>query len=63
MKKLYRSSENKVFAGIMGGFGEYFSVDPVVFRALAVLLFMLTGFVPGIIAYIVLIFVIPQKQK
>jgi len=29
-KKLYRSTKNRVFAGVLGGLGEYFDVDPVV---------------------------------
>ena len=33
-KKLYKSSNNKVFAGVCGGIGEYFSIDPVIIRLL-----------------------------
>lgn len=32
MKKLYRSKENRVLAGIFGGLGEYLEVDPVILR-------------------------------
>ena len=32
IKKLYRSSENKTIAGIVGGVGEYFEIDPVLLR-------------------------------
>lgn len=28
-RRLYRSGKNKVVAGIIGGIGEYFDVDPV----------------------------------
>ena len=35
-QKLYRSQTNKVFAGVCGGLGEYFDVDPVVMRKLTV---------------------------
>ena len=27
-KKLYRSTKDKVLAGVCGGLGEYFDVDP-----------------------------------
>ncbi|HEX9804087.1 MAG TPA: PspC domain-containing protein, partial [Candidatus Dojkabacteria bacterium] len=27
-KKLYRSETNKVLAGVCGGLGEYFDIDP-----------------------------------
>ena len=63
MKKLYRSETNKVFAGVIGGIGEYFDVDPVVFRVVWVLIAMVTGFFPGIIAYIIAIFIVPKKPK
>ncbi|MFC1756554.1 PspC domain-containing protein [Patescibacteria group bacterium] len=61
-KKLYRSQKNKIFAGILGGLGEYFEVDPVALRVLWILLIGLTGFVPGIVAYIVAIFVVPKHR-
>ena len=61
MKRLYRSSDNKVFAGVLGGLGEYFEVDPVLLRLCYVFLVIFTAFIPGIIAYIVSIFVVPKK--
>jgi len=63
MKKLYRSDTNKIFAGIMGGFGEYYEMDPVLLRAIAIAIILISGFFPGLIAYILMIFVIPQKPK
>ena len=63
VKHLYRSDTNKVLAGICGGLGEYWTIDPVVLRLLWILLTVFTGFVPGIIAYILAIFVIPVKPK
>ena len=60
-KKLYRSKKNRVFAGICGGLGEYFEIDPVIFRILSVALLLIGGTV--FILYIVLIFVIPLKGK
>jgi phage shock protein PspC (stress-responsive transcriptional regulator) len=32
-KKLYRSSENKILFGVLGGIGEYLEVDPALVRA------------------------------
>ncbi len=61
-KRLYRSEENKVFAGIFGGLGEYFAVDPVLLRFFWVLIVVFTGFAPGVLAYILLIFIIPKKR-
>jgi len=63
MKKLYKSDTNKVFAGIIGGIGEYFDIDPVILRVLWLLVVMFSGFFPGVFVYIVAIFVVPQKPK
>lgn len=60
-KKIYRSEKNKVFAGICGGMGEYTNADPVLFRLLWILATAFTGVVPGVIAYIVAIFIVPKK--
>ena len=63
MKKLYRSQDNKVFAGIVGGLGEYFNIDPVLLRVVWLLLTVFTGFLPGAIVYITSVFVVPQKPS
>ncbi len=62
MKKLFRSKENRVFAGIMGGLGEYFNVDPVALRLIGVLIFVFTGLFPGLLIYILAIFIMPGKK-
>ncbi|MCP6720056.1 MAG: PspC domain-containing protein [Patescibacteria group bacterium] len=61
MKKLYKSKKNKVFAGVVGGVGEYFDVDPVILRLTWLLVVVFTGFVPGVVVYIISIFVVPNK--
>jgi len=63
MKRFYKSKENKVFAGIIGGIGEYFNIDPVILRIVWIVIVVFTGFMPGIIAYIIAIFVVPDKPK
>lgn len=62
MKKFYRSKNNKIFAGIVGGIGEYFDVDPAVLRVLWLILAALTGFVPLIAAYLIAILVVPKHR-
>jgi phage shock protein C len=32
MKKLYRSRDNKIIAGVAGGVAEYFDIDTVIVR-------------------------------
>ncbi len=61
MKRLYRSQKNKVFAGICGGLGEYYNVDPVLVRIIAVFLTLFLGF--PLVVYLVAIFVIPQEPQ
>ena len=46
----------------MGGLGEYFEVDPTLLRLFAVALILMTGFFPGVLAYIIAIFIIPKKK-
>lgn len=60
-KRLYRSRANRVFAGICGGLGEYLNVDPVMLRLLWLLLVIFSGVVPGLLVYILAIFVIPSR--
>jgi len=60
-KKLYRSKENKVLAGICGGLGEYFDVDPVLIRLFWLVLAVLSGVLPGVIAYVFAILVVPKR--
>ena len=62
MEKLYRSDNNKILAGVIGGIGEYFDVDPVALRLLWVLILISTGFFPGLIVYLIAILVVPKKS-
>ena len=57
MKRLYRSQKDKIIAGVCGGIGEYFGIDPVIIRIIAVILFFWGG--SGIIAYIIGMIIIP----
>ena len=60
-KRLYKSRENRVIAGVIGGIGEYLGVDPVVLRVLWVAIVVFTVGIPGIIVYLIAAFVIPEK--
>ena len=61
-KRLYRSRTNKVFAGICGGLGEYLNVDPVLIRVIWLIVVLCSGVFPGLVAYIIAIFIVPKKQ-
>lgn len=59
-KRLYRSSKNRVFAGIAGGLGHYFNVDPTIVRLVLLLFFFFSG--PFIVAlYLVSMLFMPQE--
>lgn len=60
-KRLYKSRENRVIAGVIGGIGEYLGVDPVVLRVVWVAIVVFTVGIPGIIVYLIAALVIPEK--
>src|SRR5436309_109070 len=55
--RLTRSETDKRIAGVCGGLGEYFGIDPILVRVAFVLLALMG---PGVIAYIVLWIVMPR---
>jgi len=57
-KRLYRSTNNKMIGGVCAGLADYFAIDPVIVRLVAVILFFAQGV--GFIAYIVAWIVVPQ---
>lgn len=60
-KRLYRSRNNRKIAGVCGGLGEYFNVDPVIFRILWVVLVLGAG--TGILAYIIFWLIVPEAPE
>ena len=60
VKRLYRSSKDKVLGGVCGGIAEYLNVDPVIVRLGWVLLTLLSMGL-GIIGYIIAWIIIPEK--
>jgi phage shock protein C len=53
-KRLYKSRDQKMIAGVCGGFAEYLDVDPTLVRVGYVLLSLFTAAFPGILVYIIL---------
>ncbi len=60
-KKLYRSRDDRMLAGVCGGLAEYFGIDTTLVRVAWVLVFFLGG--SGFIAYIICYFVFPEEPK
>ena len=59
-KRLIRSND-RVIAGVCGGLAEYFDFDPVLVRIAYAFLTLFTAFC-GLIFYIVLWIVMPEKR-
>jgi len=58
-KKIYRSSRNRIIAGVCGGLAEYLNIDPTIVRVLWVLFMGIGG--SGILAYIICALIIPSE--
>ena len=61
MKKLYKSAENKMIAGVCGGIGEYLNVDPTAVRVLWAIIACCGGV--GIAAYIICAVIMPNAPS
>ena len=59
MKKLYRSRDDRVLAGVCGGIAKYLGVDSTIVRIIAFLLIVPGGL--SIWAYIALAIIIPNE--
>jgi len=61
-KRLTRSFRDRMIGGVCGGLAEYFNVDPSLIRVGWVLMTFFSGFFFGIIAYVVLMVVVPEQR-
>lgn len=60
MKRLYRSRDERMVAGVAGGIAQYFNVDPTLVR-LAFVAFTLAGSGAGLLAYLTLAALVPLE--
>ena len=60
IRRVYRSRDERIVAGVCGGLGEYFRIDPVIIRILWVSSFLALG--TGIVAYIIAVLIIPEEN-
>jgi phage shock protein C len=63
MKRLYKSENNKVVAGVLGGLGEYFDIDPTMVRLAYLFVAILTAVIPAFLAYIVAMLIVPSRPR
>ncbi len=59
IKRLYRSTTDKVIGGVCGGLGEYFEIDPALFRIGAALLVLANG--TGLLLYLIMMVAIKKR--
>jgi phage shock protein PspC (stress-responsive transcriptional regulator) len=62
-KRLYRSRTDKKIAGVLGGVAEYLGMDPSLVRIAYAVGTVLTGFVPLMALYVLMIFIVPATPK
>jgi phage shock protein C len=63
MKRLFRSEQNKKIAGVCGGIGEFFDIDPTLIRLVFIFLGLATGLIPFIIGYFIAWWIVPTKSE
>ncbi len=61
-KPLRRSVFNRQIAGVCGGLGEYLELDPTAVRVGYVLLSIFSAGFPGIVIYLILWMLIPERE-
>ncbi|AHI56910.1 PspC domain-containing protein [Listeria ivanovii] len=59
MKKLYKSSSQKMISGVCGGLAEYFGIEVTIVRLIWVGLSLIAG--SGILLYIIAAIIIPKQ--
>lgn len=59
-ESLHRSVQNRMIAGVCGGLGESFHVDPTIIRLVWAILTIVTKGFLGIIIYLVSAIIIPE---
>lgn len=62
-RSLRRSRTNKMIAGVMGGIGRHYDIDPVKLRIIFVLVSIFSAAFPGIIVYLILWVLIPLEDE
>jgi len=60
-QRLFRSSSNRLIAGVCGGLGKFFAVDPTIVRLVFLLLLFLGG--GGFLLYLILWIIVPEEQQ
>lgn len=62
-KKLTRSKDEKIIAGVLGGVSEYLGVEPTLVRILWLIALTFTGFIPGVVLYTIAALILPGGRR
>jgi phage shock protein C len=62
-RRLFRLSRDKKIGGVCAGFAEYLDIDVTLVRILTLALICITGFVPGLIAYLLAWVIMPVAPE
>ena len=60
-RKLYRSRDQRMVAGVCGGLADYFNIDVTVVRVLFLILSVFGG--TGLVIYLVMWIIVPDVSK
>ena len=60
-RRLYRSRRDRMLAGVAGGLGQYFNIDPVLIRLAFVAMTLASGI--GLVIYVILAIVVPNRPE
>jgi phage shock protein C len=60
-RKLYRSQNQRMVAGVCGGLADYFNIDVTVIRVLFLILSVFGG--TGLLIYLVMWIIVPDVSK
>jgi phage shock protein C len=61
-RRLRRSPDQKMIAGVIGGLAEYFDRDVALLRVLYVFISIFSAAFPGIFVYLILWAIVPQRK-
>jgi phage shock protein C len=63
VKRLYKSDTDRKVAGVCAGVAEYYDVDPTLIRAGFLFVTIISGIIPGLIAYVLVAWIMPSKAE
>lgn len=61
-QRLHRSRSNRMIAGVCGGLAEWLGWDPTLVRILYIVVSIASAAFPGLLVYLILWVVMPERQ-